>query len=209
MSTDISRQGAKKCDSLIETRARRALATFLAGLVTATAGILAVTVPHSPAQAYALHGCKFAQGAPLYVQRGSNTGGWFWDRSREAFARWNSTNTPTSFGVTTDRPGNVVITEFTFADSTVTAQMVGACSGGVWSGHSVTIRWATGLHNRLTYAQGRMVGTHEFGHALGLDHTYPSCSGTKSVMVQGSNKWACGWGLEPWADDINGVHYLY
>ncbi|MFF5076427.1 matrixin family metalloprotease [Actinoplanes sp. NPDC000266] len=185
---------------------RRALAIFVTGLV---AGIVAVVAPVSSAQAYVLWTCKFAQGAPLYVERAANTYGWYWDRSKEAFARWNSTNTPTSFGVTTDRPGNVVISSFAFADPTVYAETSGRCSGGVWSGHTVNIRWSIGLYDELTYAQGRLVGTHEFGHALGLDHTNPSCTGTKSVMVQGPKKWTCGWGLEPWADDIAGVHYLY
>jgi hypothetical protein len=209
MSKATSREDVKKGISRIRTKVRGALATCLAGLVVATAGIVAVVAPASPAQAYALLGCKFAQPAPLYVQRSSSARDWYWARSKEAFARWNSTNAPNSFGVTTDRPGNVVIGETTFPDPTVVAQTTGSCSGGVWLGHAVNIRWKAGLHNEVTYNQGRLIGSHEFGHALGLDHTFPSCSGTKSVMVQGVNKWACGWGLEPWADDINGVNYLY
>ena len=175
--------------------------------------LAAVIGPAVPAEAYVKLGCKFGGIDPtIYysfnpvlssIRRTATTSG---------AARWNAVSVPGVFVAwSAGHTENVKVTEWSAIDS-YEAQTVGQCSGGLWVGSTVTFTWNSpspgGVSGNATAMC--MIATDELGHAYGLNHTpNTSCSVTKSVMTQGSVKWSCGWGTEPWADDINGVNAVY
>lgn len=178
--------------------------------VSVLAVICAVFAFPGDAQAHSPVGCKFAGSNPtIRYKKGLMATAAFWTATTAGAGRWNAVSVPGTFAPTTGT-ANIYVTEASFVDGSVYAQTSGSCSGGTWTGGSTTFAWNTGGSRPLNATQQRMVATHELGHSYGLDHMFTSsCSGTKSVMVRGSLKWSCGWGTEPWADDINGVNAIY
>ncbi len=161
------------------------------------------------AQAYTLSGCRVNTVAPTYRFTALVTTN-YKNATNNAAARWNAASVPVNFTMTTASTSTIVVDEMSVAGQTYWALTSGSCSGGFFTG-TVSILWNTPLASGPTTEVGRRtIGTHEFGHVLGLNHSpTSSCSGTKAVMVQGSLKYSCGWGTEPWLDDTNGVNYLY
>lgn len=184
-----------------------ALITILgAAALTATETVTTA----SPAEAYTRLGCKFSGTNPALKYHNAVGNPAFWTATVAGAGRWNAVSVPGSFASTTGSTYNILVTEKSFVDPTVYAATTGTCSSGLWSGNLTVFTWATEGSGPLSATQKRMVATHELGHSYGLGHmTVTSCSGTKTVMVQGSLKWSCSWGTEPWADDIAGVNAIY
>lgn len=76
-----------------------------------------------------------------------------------------------------------------------------SCSGTTMRSVSIKMNQRTLGMAGKTDAQIKQVGTHELGHALGLDHTNKTCSA--SVMIYNSCIGAIG--PYPYWDDLNGV----
>lgn len=75
-----------------------------------------------------------------------------------------------------------------------------------------TVVWYYNTQNMTgsTATQRKQCGVHEFGHALGLDHTDRSqCSLTQMMSSSATyNFWTCNY-QDPRAGDLNGVNHLY
>lgn len=188
----------------------------LASAALTMAVLLSLAGPAS-ATTYSVLGCKFNGSDPsIWYFKGGIVTTKYWDATGAGAARWNAVTVPGTFYPTTGGSYQVYVNEMSFVDPTIWAQTQGACStpgahpASSWAGNQVTLTWATEGAAGLTTTQLRMVATHELGHGMGLDHiSTTSCSGTKSVMVQGTLKWTCTWGTEPWQNDIDNVIYVY
>lgn len=187
---------------------RRRMLTAVAAVAALVLVAFVAPAQDQEASAYTLSGCRVNTVAPTYRFGLITTT--YKNATNNAAARWNAAAVPVDFTMTTASTSTVAVSEMSVAGQTYWALTSGACSGGFFTG-TVTIVWNTPLVSGPTTDTGRRtIGTHEFGHVLGLNHSpTSSCSGTKAVMVQGSLKYSCGWGSEPWTDDTNGVNYLY
>ncbi|CAN5168311.1 hypothetical protein BH11ACT2_BH11ACT2_04870 [soil metagenome] len=195
--------------AIIKTSRSRSLITIaLATLLVATG---AAIIQPSSAQAYATNGCKFAGTAPTIPIKystlvTSNT----ITAMNGAIGRWNAT-IPLTLLTTTATGYKVLVTELSSTED-YWAVTQGSCATGggkTWSG-VVSITWNTPLTGNPSTTGRRMIGTHELGHSMGLNHvSATSCSSTHAVMGQGTWKFSCGWGTEPWTDDINGINAVY
>lgn len=191
---------------------RRTFAVAASAAVGASL-LLSAQVSTAPAaSAYVKHGCKYSGTNPtLYYQIGSTVGSARRTATNSGAGRWNAVAVPGTFTAwSSGKPVNVAITEWSAAD-TYEAVTSFSCSSGLYTSNKTTITWNSpspgGIGSDTTAL--RMVATHEFGHAYGLNHMSTTCNGTKTVMVQGKTKWSCSWGTEPWQDDINGVDAIY
>jgi hypothetical protein len=191
----------------------RRLITGLGLVALLSGGIAATQVGTAPAaEAFVKLGCRYSGTNPtLYYQIGSLVTSVRRTATGGGAARWNTVAVPGTFVAwTPGKPVNVAVTEWSSVDA-YEAETTGTCSRGFWSGSKTTLTWNSpspgGLSGNATAM--RMVATHELGHSYGLGHMKTTCSGTRTVMVQGSTKWSCNWGTEPWTDDINGVNAIY
>jgi predicted Zn-dependent protease len=191
---------------LDQVRPHRAVTTGVATLASMVMLFIWGTAIAEPASAYAHSGCRAAS-STISVYNGAAITEYI-NATNQAIARWNAVAAKTTFTTTSSSSAATVnVTGLSSAES-YWAVTSGTCAGGVFTSQ-IRLTWNSTTAHSLTATQKRMVGTHEFGHVQGLGHVTRTCSQTKAVMVQGSNKWTCGWGTEPWADDINGVNALY
>lgn len=189
------------------TRSGRLIAAMIATVIAG--GVLAA----APANAFALGNCRFGTSDPQMRYRTNGVRADLWVATQAGAGRWNSSAAPGAFSAwTSGQPTNVWVSEYSFLDKTIWAQTTGSCtaSNPAWIGDVVYLKWASESTLTLGAAALRKVATHELGHVYGIgDLGLGTCAATPAVMVQGAAKWTCGWGLEPWADDVDGVTVRY
>lgn len=119
---------------------------------------------------------------------------------------WNDAGTPPTLMLTSSSP-TVVVTAASRPGESYWASISWA---KICAGSQIPFYWNLDTTGKLNSTQRKLVAIHEFGHIQGLAHVTRTCSQTPAVMVQGKNKWDCGWaGTAPWLDDRNGVHAEY
>ncbi len=164
-------------------------------------------VPMPAANAYTFLCGRFAGSNPLIHYKFTQVAGWGQAATNNASAAWNNTSAPGTFGGTTGSDPEIDVYDNAYA-ATWWAQTEYVCSNGFWEGNEVQIFINTDTLGPLSDYATKLVMEHELGHAYGLNHQSMTCSGTRAVMEQGSEKFSC-LGTAPWLDDVNGVIAKY
>ena len=202
--------------------------SVVAAVLARTAAVLGIALlalagTASPASAYKLLGCKYAGSGNVHVVVGSNVPSALVTATSSARANWNAKISDIKF--TSNTPPNTTVRRLTVGTANLASTSVIAfvsddlagnlCgSSKTWSGNAAYMFWNTNYNVGALGATGqRAAAAHEMGHALGLGHPNvipgPGCNNVKSVMHTGFAFWSCGWGTEPWPDDVSGVHSIY
>lgn len=180
-----------------------------AGGVGLLVGIGLVAATPSPAEAYAVSGCKFASGTIDPISwRYFGVGSVYVTASNHGFAAWNSTATDGYFeqqSLSLDPEVNV--TDDAYNNNSY-AWWSYSCSSGTYSGNEGNFVWNTTKAAGRSSDQKKRIATHELGHAYGLGHIGTGAASGCRIMRDDVGYMTDCTITYPAADDIAGANFV-
>lgn len=156
------------------------------------------------AYAYAVLGCKYSPGSidPISYRLFSVADSSYVDATKHGANAWNATTAPGYFAeesLSLDLEVNVTDDSLPYDD--YYAAVSYTCSGGLFSGNEVNLIWNSYYAPSRTVSQKQRIGTHELGHAYGLDHVFTLC---RIMRIDVGYMTDCTI-TTPATDDVNGA----
>lgn len=156
------------------------------------------------AYAYTTTGCKYSPGSidPISYRFFSVADSSYVDATKHGANAWNATTAPGYFAEESlSLDPEVNVTDDAYGANTFYARVSFTCSGGVYSGNEVNLMWNSDEAPSRTTSQKQSIGTHELGHAYGLDHVYTLC---RIMRIDVGYMTDCTI-TTPATDDVNGA----
>jgi hypothetical protein len=160
----------------------------------------------SPAQAYATEGCRWTSTKIIWTNASSTL---YKSTSTAAVAAWTSVLSVVSISaVPPEYSYNIRVFDVNNGATGIDGSTTFYCSGGYFTG--ITYASINSYYGDNYSADGKkQVLVHEFGHSLGLAHSGTStCSGQPIMYYSSARYFTCNH-VNPQADDITGINYIY
>lgn len=152
--------------------------SFLNSILIIVIGALVGVGFTTSAFAYITTGCKYSPGSidPISFRFFAVADSSYIDATKHGASAWNATSAPGYFEEhSSSLDPEVNVTDDSYPLDTSFAWVYFTCSGGEYAGNEVNFVWNSYTASSRTVSQKQRIGTHELGHAYGLDHVSTLC----------------------------------